>query len=118
MSKRRDDRSPEAQQYRRLYNTARWRTIRRRQLEREPLCRLCSAVGRDTFATVCDHVDPKAKETETGFFAGPFQSLCDAEPWRCHSSLKQKQEKRGYLPGCDLNGRPVDADHPWNRRRT
>lgn len=78
---------------------------------------MCLKAHRLTPATVCDHVDPKSKETEEGFFAGPFMSLCDAEPWRCHSSRKQIIEQRGYEPGCDSAGRPVDESHPWNRPR-
>jgi 5-methylcytosine-specific restriction protein A len=117
---RRDRRSPEADAYRRFYHLARWKHpitgVRARQLTKQPLCEMCLKAGRFTVATVCDHVDPTSKETEEGFFRGPFQSLCDAEPWRCHSSKKQKIETIGFEPGCDVKGRPTDAAHPWNRR--
>jgi 5-methylcytosine-specific restriction protein A len=106
-----DNRSEEAQKYRRLYSTARWRRTRLAQLARSPLCRMCELEGRDTFATICDHVDPKSKETEAGFFAGPFTSLCKPH----HDSTKQAEERRGYVIGCDVSGRPKDAGHPWNR---
>jgi 5-methylcytosine-specific restriction protein A len=76
---------------------------------------MCKAAGRITPATVCDHVDPKMKATPEGFFAGPFQSLCDAPPWRCHSSRKQSAERLGYEKGVDASGRPIDPGHPWNR---
>jgi hypothetical protein len=107
-----DRRSPEAQAYRRLYNTARWRRIRADQLAREPLCRFCRKAGRVTPATVCDHVDPETKQTD--FYGGPFQSLCDANPWRCHSSRKQQQERRGYSTDVGPDGVPTDPNHPWN----
>lgn len=42
---------------------------------------------------MCDHIDPASKLTEEGFFAGPFQSLCDQAPWRCHSRVKQLEER-------------------------
>lgn len=115
----RDQRSPEAQRYRRLYNTARWKHpqhgVRARQLKKQPLCEMCLKANRLTPATVCDHVDPNSKQTDEGFFAGPFQSLCDAPPQRCHSSRKQRIEKTGHEPGCDASGRPTDPAHPWNR---
>lgn len=117
---RQDRRSPEAEAYRRRYKSARWagkHGVRAQQLKRQPLCEFCLKAGRVTRATVCDHVDPKSKLTEEGFFRGPFQSLCDQAPWRCHSSLKQRQEIRGYAPGCDAKGRPTDPDHPWNQGR-
>lgn len=113
---RRPDRSDQAEAYRRLYKTARWLKTRKHQLATEPLCRMCKAAGRITAATVCDHIDPATKLDPATFFDGPFQSLCDEEPQRCHSSRKQRIEALGYEPGCDTSGRPVDPAHPWNRR--
>ena len=108
-------RSRKAEEYRHLYSTARWRRTRADQLAREPLCRMCAAQSRTTAATVCDHVDPNSKLTEAGFFAGPFASLCDAEPWRCHSRAKQREERRGYSPEVGADGFPTDPRHRANR---
>lgn len=112
---RRDQRSEAAKEYRKWYNTKRWRDTRSHQLATHPLCAMCLAAGRTTAATVCDHIDPKSKETYEGFFAGPFQSLCDAEPYRCHSSTKQQAERLGYSPATDMDGYPIDPMHPSNR---
>jgi len=71
-----------------LYSHRRWRTLRAQQLEREPLCRMCSAQDRTTVATVCDHVEPHRGDM-VKFWSGPFQSLCKA----CHDGDKQRQEK-------------------------
>lgn len=106
-----DIRSAKAQTYRRLYRTARWRDTRKRQLAKQPLCQMCLSQGRTTPATVCDHDDPKVKETEEGFFAGPFTSLCKTH----HDSTKQRQERRGHIIGCDESGMPLDPDHHWHR---
>jgi len=81
--------------YRKLYSTSRWQRTAKAQLDAEPLCAACLAAGRITPATVCDHVDPDSKLTEDTFFAGPFQSLCDQAPWRCHSRAKQIEERGG-----------------------
>ena len=114
----RQQRSAEAQAFRHLYNRARWKGPngrRAQQLQAEPLCRMCAQAGRITPATVADHIIPHRGD-ERLFWEGELQSLCDAEPWRCHSSRKQKIEKLGYEPGCDAQGRPYDPLHPWNRR--
>lgn len=114
----RDQRSPEAATYRRLYNTARWKGkqgVRARQLAAHPLCEICLKAKRLTPATVCDHVDPKTKDSEETFFTGPFQSLCDAPPWRCHSSKKQQIEKVGFSLDVGPDGLPIDPNHPFNR---
>lgn len=110
-----DLRSEEALRYRKLYGTARWKRTRKAQLDKQPLCEHCLTAGRYTPATVCDHVDPKTKLDPETFFEGPFQSLCDDPRWRCHSSVKQSEEVRGYVKGTDRDGRPKDALHPWNR---
>lgn len=116
MASRRDQRSDEAQAYRRLYKTARWRKIRATQLARQPLCETCLSQGRVTPATVCNHADKDSKATEEGFFTGPFTSECAP----CHDSVIQSQERRatsGKLPIAAIgeDGWPLDADHHWNR---
>lgn len=77
---------------------------------------MCQKAGRVTAATVCDHVEPHRGDEEK-FWAGPFQSLCDQEPWRCHSSTKQQQEAIGYSTEVGPDGLPTDPSHPWNLGR-
>ncbi|RZJ46275.1 MAG: HNH endonuclease [Brevundimonas sp.] len=108
---RRDNRSAEAQAYRPLYKTARWRCIRADQLAKQPLCETCLSMNRITAATVCNHADKDSKRTEEGFFAGPFTSECAP----CHDGLIQSQERRGHQIGCDATGLPLDPNHHWNR---
>lgn len=122
-----DRRSAEALEYRRLYNTTRWRRIRAAQLRAEPLCRMCEVRGiindgsrhndgrpqedqRRRFL-VCDHVERHGGD-EVKFFEGPFQTLCPDD----HDIVKQQIENRGFIAGADLAGRPIDPAHPWNRR--
>lgn len=112
----RSQRRARAIEYRRWYSTPQWRAIRTDQLAREPLCANCLKHGRRTIATVCDHIEPHRGDPDK-FWNGPFQSLCDEEPWRCHSSVKQRQEARGYVVGVDVNGRPLDPGHAWNAGR-
>ena len=105
---RRDQRSPEALAYRRLYGTARWKRTRKAQLATEPLCRFCREEGRVTPATVCDHIYPKTKEADEGFFAGPFQSLCAFH----HDSTKARLEAGRPVVRIGEDGWPVDDGRP------
>lgn len=107
-----DQRTIEAQAYRRWYSTARWRAIARTQLLTQPLCSMCAEVGDITPATVCDHITPHRGDADL-FWSGPFQSLCKP----CHDGAKQSEERTGRVKGCDACGRPLDARHPWNRPR-
>ena len=109
-----DRRSPEAIEYRRWYKTPEWRGIRLHQLADHPLCANCEKHGRITSATVCDHVDPHRGD-RVKFFSGPFQSLCDEEPWRCHSKVKQRAERLGFSPAVGADGFPIDPMHRSNR---
>ena len=104
-----DRRSDQAKAYRKRYATARWKRTRAHQLAIEPLCRMCKEAGRVSAATVCDHVDPRSKDTEEGFFAGPFASLCKPH----HDGAKQQQERTGYHVGVDASGYPTDPSHPF-----
>ena len=113
MARRPDYRSAEAEAYRALYRTARWKRTRAAQLQAEPLCRACQARGRVAPATVCNHLDKDDKATEEGFFAGPFSSLCAP----CHDGGEQKAESAGYTAEADASGWPTDPRHPANRPR-
>ena len=76
--------------YNSLYSGRRWRKLRTYQLAIQPACEMCKARGIWTLATVCDHVTPHRGDL-TAFWAGPFQSLCQA----CHSGDKQRIERGG-----------------------
>jgi 5-methylcytosine-specific restriction protein A len=105
-----DQRSAAAAAYRRMYFTPEWRRIRSRQLKAEQWCRLCASAGKQTKATVCDHITPH-KGNPASFYGGPFQSLCAA----CHDSAKKRIEHRGFDAAVDSSGWPVDPMHPANR---
>lgn len=117
---RADKRSAAARVYRKLYSTARWRAVRRAQLQAHPLCQRCKAAGFIVAATVCNHVDPKTKLDPATFYDGPFSSVCQA----CHDQAIQSDERMGrqtaavgYTGSVGVTGWPSDARHPANARR-
>jgi 5-methylcytosine-specific restriction enzyme A len=99
-----DQRSAEAQAYRRWYKTSRWQKLRAQQLKSEPLCRMCLVQHHYTPANVCDHIEPH-KGDPIKFWSGPFQSLCK----RHHDSTKQSQERGRQRAEIGLDGWPIDA---------
>ncbi|UHC84878.1 HNH endonuclease [Pseudomonas sp. NIBR-H-19] len=94
-----------------LYKTKRWYRLRWHQLQAEPTCRFCRALGTVTAADTVDHIKPHKGDEVLFFDGGNLQSLCAS----CHNSVKQRQEKSGYLVGHDTSGMPVDPNHHWNR---
>lgn len=88
-----------------------WQKRRAEQLRKHPLCNFCVRHGKVTAATVADHIQPHRGDAV--LFAGPLQSLCK----HCHDSRKQELEITGrdWVSGADLQGYPLDPNHPWNR---
>lgn len=59
----------------RIYGQKRWILLRRRQLFDEPLCRECAKEGRETIATLVDHIVPVEDGGEP-WSLDNLQSLC------------------------------------------
>ncbi|EHK56786.1 HNH endonuclease signature motif containing protein [Allomesorhizobium alhagi] len=104
-------RTVEAEQYRRLYRTAAWQRLRLAQLRSQPLCERCLCDDVVEVATVVHH--RIAHKGDEHLFWDPenLESVCAPH----HDTLIQREEARGYTIGSDINGRPVDPAHPWNR---
>jgi 5-methylcytosine-specific restriction endonuclease McrA len=65
-----------------IYNSARWKRLRKLQLSREPLCRMCDAIGLTVEATDVDHIKAIVDGGDPWDIDG-LRSLCHA----CHSSV-------------------------------
>lgn len=104
---RRNQRSPEALGYRKLYKSAAWRRLRTCQLAAHPFCSRCEAEGRRTWATVVDHEVPH--RGERALFADPanLRSMCPEH----HDRDKQREEALGYSPAIGADGWPLDPRH-------
>lgn len=107
--KRFDDRASSSE---RGYGHA-WRKARESFLRKHPLCRMHADMGRVVEAVVVDHIVPHRGDMVLFWDSGNWQSLCVT----CHSSIKQRIEAGGRLPGCGLDGVPVDPGHHWAAAR-
>ena len=93
------------------YNNSRWRKLRRAQLQKAPLCKMCLLNNVATPATVVDHVVPHHGDWNS-FWTGELQSLCKPH----HDTSKRQIEMRGYSNEIGLDGWPIDPLHPANAR--
>jgi hypothetical protein len=98
-----DQRSAEAADYRRLYNTARWRRTREAQLSQQPLCERCLAMGVVEVATVVHHAGGGHKGDVVKFWSGPFESLCKPH----HDSEGQREDLGQTIVSFGADGWPV-----------
>jgi 5-methylcytosine-specific restriction endonuclease McrA len=90
--------------------TRRWEKARLAYLREHPLCVLCQAIGRTTQATVVDHKTPHHGDPAIFWDVSQWQSVCQP----CHDSVKQAQERTGWLRGADKDGVPLDVGHHWH----
>ncbi|MBZ9919105.1 MULTISPECIES: HNH endonuclease [unclassified Mesorhizobium] len=122
MQKKPHPRSLEAEAYRKLYRDPRWcgpQGIRRQALRRDLwTCQRCGCLviegnRHHPQAAVINHKIAH-KGDETLFFdLDNTETVCKSD----HDTLIQREEARGYTIGADINGRPVDPNHPWNARQ-
>jgi 5-methylcytosine-specific restriction enzyme A len=104
-----------------LYDSARWRKVRRLKLAADPLCEICKL-----FKVVCvaDIVDHRIPVTQGGAEFPPISGLASL----CipHHNAKTRAEQLGlkFIPekvialddrGCDANGVPYNPLHHWNK---
>ena len=68
-----------------------WQQARAGHLRSHPLCRMCEASGLYRAATVVDHIQAHRGDQSVFWDRSNWQSLCAT----CHSSTKQRDEKRG-----------------------
>jgi 5-methylcytosine-specific restriction enzyme A len=96
---------------RKWYYLRRWRRATRTFLDDtdNSLCKMCQQFGYTEPSTVVDHVIPHKGDYELFWDQTNWQGLC----MNCHNRHKQIQETQGTLPGCDVDGMPIDPTHHW-----
>jgi 5-methylcytosine-specific restriction endonuclease McrA len=107
-------RTPEATEYRKLYQTKQWQQLRRRVLLRDGYrCqhKQCGALlkrGRtDARSAVVHHIIAHKGDLDLFFDYNNLVSTC----WKCHSGDIQSIEARGYDTQIGENGWPIDPKH-------
>lgn len=93
-----------------------WEQVRARFLAHpgNRFCRRCAARGEQVLATDVDHIVSIRRGGSRLDWAN-LQPLCA----RCHGRKTVRQDggfgRQPYIRGCDINGRPLDPNHPWNK---
>ena len=106
----------------RVYYTARWRALRKAKLQAQPLCEICSRRGLVVPASVVDHKRSIASGGDPFPPLSGLASMCAP----CHNAKTAARDNPhafgGGPPvafkGCDVNGLPIDENHPFHRGDT
>lgn len=91
-------------------NSAAWKRLRAEVLAREPLCRMCAARGLVEPATDVDHIHDSRDDYTDDNRIDSLQPLCH----ECHSIKTARDMGKQVSLGCDVNGIPLDPEHPWH----
>jgi 5-methylcytosine-specific restriction enzyme A len=73
-----------------LYNTSRWKKLRKQFLQEHPLCEECKAKGVIKAATVVDHIEAHKGDGELFWNQNNWQALCKS----CHDRKTAKSDGR------------------------
>jgi len=98
-----DIRSDKAVDYRRHYQSSRWKKLRARQLAIQPLCELCIQSEIVTEATVVHHVKRHDGDLALLFDPTNLQSLCKPH----HDRDGQLQDNGKTVIRYDATGWPI-----------
>ena len=103
------ERSEKYKENKKLYNSAGWKTLRKQQLSKHPLCAACLSRGIIKQTEHIDHVIPHRRNPDR-FLVNLYQGLCAA----CHTQ-KTTLENQGIYRHYTLAG-PVDyKDSDYNQ---
>ena len=97
-----------------IYKTKAWKQLRKIKLYNNPWCEYCPS-DVHTIASVVDHINPIRLGGEP-FDLDNLKSSCAP----CHNRKTARGDEHGAaftskpIKGCDENGFPIDAKHPWN----
>jgi 5-methylcytosine-specific restriction protein A len=109
-------RTPEAAEYRKLYQRKEWRLLREQALLRDMFrCQRCGCNlkrGRsDPRSAVVHHIKAHKGDLDLFMDLDNLQSVC----WSCHSGVIQSEEAKGYSTEIGEDGWPTDPNHPIGR---
>lgn len=86
------ERSPDAEAYRKLYNSSRWRKLRWDVLVRDLFtCQRCKRMTASTSKLVADHIKEHKGDPDLFWSEVNIQCLCKL----CHDGAKQSEERGG-----------------------
>ncbi|WP_170005029.1 HNH endonuclease [Pseudopontixanthobacter vadosimaris] len=98
------------------YNTGNWKRLRKAHLSAFPFCEGCKAMGKlHVIANTVDHLHPISDGGNPFPGHDGLRSYCPA----CHSAKTARGREAGAVRsakprrGCDADGNPLDAAHPW-----
>jgi len=81
-----------------IYNSTKWRKLRKRKFTEEPLCEHCFKLNIITPTDVIDHIKPVLDYPELSYTYSNLQSLCHG----CHNN-KTAQETKARIKPKDIS---------------
>ena len=96
-------------EYKKLYDTSRWKRLRLQKLAEQPLCQKCQKKGITLEANVVHHMKPHKGDLNLFYCSiAQLESLCA----QCHNIITGQIEPYGFTTDIGLDGWPIDSNHP------
>lgn len=90
----------------RLYDTSRWKQLRKMVLNRTPMCQHGGCIE---MATDVDHIDGDTDNNDMD----NLKALCHAHHAEKTARFDRSNASAKPFKGHDANGLPTDTEHPW-----
>jgi hypothetical protein len=101
------------------YRTPHWRTLKRACHERDGWRCTVTGCQTPTYRLTCDHIRrrPNVGYPTTLDVLSNVRTLCGNHDAQVKERTDGTRRRDGKLvvAGCDVTGRPLDPNHPWNR---
>lgn len=101
------------------YSSPHWRALKRATHERDGWKCVVPGCTTPTHRLTCDHIKRRPNVSQPTAFdvIGNTRTLCGNHDARIKEAPSGKRRGNGKLvvSGCDVTGRPIDPNHPWNR---
>jgi 5-methylcytosine-specific restriction endonuclease McrA len=103
-----------------FYKTQRWLALRRQVLKRDRYtCATCGAECWRAGEAIVDHIQPRKLRPDLAYDLDNLRvqcRTCDGQSHLERFSGGGERVERIQIRGCDADGLPIAADHPWRRK--
>lgn len=77
--------------YNEVYNTDKWKKLRKLKLMYNPLCEMCESEGKVTPALDVHHITPILQDINKAFDMDNLMSLCRCCHWQLHNQMRKEK---------------------------
>lgn len=105
-----------------FYGGTAWKAVRVEALKRDGYrCVVCNRSVAGKGQSRVDHILPRSDYPHLSLDVNNLRTLCAEHDSHAHREKGRRgggggeREERFVIKGCDVDGKPLDPSHPWNK---